>query len=96
MSEHKAGRSLRRPAVFPFDDLNVGSANSDRDGFDQDRAFARIRLGKIFVAGGLGFLWFYSDGFHRSSPWVVTNALFLTVSADLRASHSPSRFEGRG
>ena len=49
MPQHQAGFSGRRPAVFPFDDLDVGPADADSHGFDQDRALTHVRLREIFV-----------------------------------------------
>ena len=72
MAQHEARLARRRPAVFPLDDLDVRSTDTDGDGFHEDRALAHIGLRKIFVPGCPGLFGFYSNRFHD-----VTSSLVL-------------------
>ena len=51
--EHEARLALRRPAVLALDDLDVGPAHADRDGFHEDRPAACVRLGDVFETCGV-------------------------------------------
>ena len=54
--EHETRLARRRPAVLALDDLDVGPAHADGDGFHEHRALARVRLGDVFQTCGAGFL----------------------------------------
>ena len=72
MSQHQARLSRRRPAVFPFGDLDVRSTDSGGNGFNQDRALAHIGLRKIFVPDCPGLFRFYSNRFHGVTSFLGT------------------------
>ena len=64
MPEHEARLSGGRPAVLALHDLDVGAADADRDGLDEDRALVRVGFGDVFELRGLGLERKYGDGFH--------------------------------
>src|ERR1700730_17960888 len=53
-----------RPSVFPLDNLDVGTANPDRDGFYEYRAFANIRLLDLFPLSSARLFLFDGDRPH--------------------------------
>ena len=81
MSQHQTRLSRRRPAVFPFGDLDVRSTDSGGNGFHEDRALAQIGLRKIFVPDCPGLFRFYRNRFHG-----VTSFLGSTVIASMLRS----------
>jgi hypothetical protein len=48
VAKYEACLAGRWPSVFPLDNLDVGTANTDRDGFHEYRALANIRLWDLF------------------------------------------------
>jgi hypothetical protein len=81
MTKHQALGSLGRPAVFAFDDLNVGPTDANRDRFNQDRAVALIGVGDLLVSGAVRLLWFDSDGFHWSISFGCWSCFMLRARA---------------
>ena len=62
--EHQPRPARRRPSVLAFDDLDVRSADADRDGFDEHRPFARVWLGYVLETGAPRVVWFDGNGLH--------------------------------
>jgi len=62
----------RRPAVLAFDHLDIGTADTDRNGFDQHRAIVRIRLWNVFEASAPGGERFDRDCLHVGVPLQFT------------------------
>ena len=56
----------RCPPIFPFDNLDVGTTNPDRDGLYEYRAFANIRLLDFFPLGSAALFGFDGDRSHLS------------------------------
>ena len=84
----------RGPAVLALHDLDVGPANADRDGFDEDRPVAHVRLGDVFQACGFALCGSTVMAFISISPWwrvVPAAAERLYRFADLPSSDELSR-----
>jgi hypothetical protein len=64
MPEHEARLSRGRPPILALHDLRVGPANTDRDGFQEDRAATCVWLGDLFQARALRLARFYGNAFH--------------------------------
>ena len=62
--EHEARLARRGPAVLALDDLDVGPAHADGDGFHEHRPVADVRLGDVLQACRSRLVRFYGDGFH--------------------------------
>ena len=50
VAEHEARLAGRRPAVLALDDLDVGAADADGDGFHENRTVARVGLRNVLQA----------------------------------------------
>jgi hypothetical protein len=48
MPQNQTGLARRRPAIRALDDLDIGAADADRDGFHEDRPATSVRLRDVF------------------------------------------------
>jgi hypothetical protein len=64
VTKYEARPSGWWPTVFPFDNLDVGTANPNRDGFYEYRTLANIRLFDLFPLGSARFFRFDRDRPH--------------------------------
>jgi hypothetical protein len=46
--QHETSATRRSPPIFALHDFDSGAADSDRDGFHEDRTLAFIRLRNLF------------------------------------------------